>query len=176
MYSEIIPEELQYRLMALQDILAQAYYEIGDITLEIIRTRPDISRMEIYSAVGVFVGKASRTVREYASVAEYYNQADREKYEVLSFDHLKTALRYDDTEGMLDWAIEQVDELNRPASVDAMEAHFGAGINHIDPVMELREATNRFKKTLHEVALRAALPPELIEEIITLLKKIEEYL
>jgi hypothetical protein len=57
-----------------------------------------------------------------------------------------------------------------------MEAHFGAGINHIDPVMELREATNRFKKTLHEVALRAALPPELIEEIITLLKKIEEYL
>lgn len=176
MYSEIVPEELQYQLLALQDTLTQAYYKIGDITLEIIRLRPDVSRMDIYSAVGVFVGKASRTVREYAFVAEYYNQTDREKYEVLSFDHLKTALRYDDTEGMLDWAIEQVDELNRPASVDAMEAHFGEGTNHIDPAMELREATSRFRKTLQEVAYRAALPPELIEEIIKLLLKMEAYL
>lgn len=128
-YGNMVPDKLQSELIQIRDDMTRSYFRIGDIIQEVkdylIFNQQEFSMDEIYSAVGMFVGKPSRTVREYFSLARFYPEEIREQFSVLAFDHFRHASRFGEKSiQVLQWAVEQGDQLNRPATVDAMIARF----------------------------------------------------
>lgn len=128
-YADLLPMELQEELIQLSEAQTRIEFRVGDVVtaaqLWNHQNQRPTSVMEIYSAVGVFCGKASRTVRDYHAVASFYPPDVREEYTVLKFSHFREAMTLGaNWEKALQWAVEQVDTLGRPASVDAMIAEF----------------------------------------------------
>lgn len=137
-YSDLLPNEAQEELIQLADTQSRIEFRVGDIVGETLawnmQNDKAISVMELYSAVGAFAGKSARTIRDYATVSAFYPPKLRESYSVLRFDHFRQAMTLGpDWEAALQWACEQVDELGRPASVDAMVAQFQPGVEQ-EPV------------------------------------------
>ena len=124
MYSDLIPDEFQEELLQIKESVLDQSFRLGDIARDCTLRNPEETKACVYRAVGSFCGKKSRSVREYADIAEYYPAPVRQRFEVLSFDHFRTAYKKENSIQMLEWAVEQVDELNRPATVDAMIAEF----------------------------------------------------
>jgi hypothetical protein len=137
-YNEIVPDDIQAELIAIRDSVTQNCWRVGDICtgLQKFHERMQImvGKMDLYKAVGVFSGKSGRTVREYAFLAEFYPAHIRREYEVLSYDHFRTAAKLgpDHWQEALEWCVAQVDTLGRPASVDAMEAKFGLALDQAE--------------------------------------------
>lgn len=130
MYGNIVPMDLQDELIAIRDSNTRNAWRIADITAEVIENHilnhSTVALQDIYSAVGMFVGKASRTVREYHMIGRFFDPELREHFSVLAFDHFRHAacLGADQAIYALQWAVEQADTLGRPATVDAMIAKF----------------------------------------------------
>ena len=131
MYSEIIPGAIQDRLLILRDAVTDLSWQIGDITHEIFRWNhikgTDYTREQICSAVGSFVGKKSRTVREYQYLSILFPEVLRERFNMLAFAHFRQAATLGtqaDAIKALEWAVAQTDFVGRPATVDAMIAQF----------------------------------------------------
>lgn len=125
MYNNIVPDELQNRLIALKDSIYYVSFEIGDICNEILDNDKVNRKALIYQAVGLFSGKSARTVREYASVSAFYDMNVRKTFDVLSYDHFRMAMRYKDRwYDALRWSMLETDEMGRPATVDAMISAF----------------------------------------------------
>ena len=149
MYEEIIPIEQQHELLAIRDNVSKDSWRIGDITLEVKAQHPEFGSGVIYSAIGAFVGKAQRTVREYAAISAFFSPKTREKYDMLAYDHFRTAMKYGGMwEGALEYAVRAVETLNRPATVDMMETMFEGGetrenyekAEHTEKVMDFSKA------------------------------------
>src|SRR4030042_1131772 len=79
--SDIIPEEYQMRLMALDDAMSRCYWEIGDIADEIIRnintvqmakTGKYVTNKDVFDAIGFFCHRSGRTVRYYHEIAKFF--------------------------------------------------------------------------------------------------------
>lgn len=130
MYGDVVPENLQNELISIRDCETLNGWRVGDICSEVCRYNEtngtNVTRQDIYSAVGLFVGKSSRTVREFHSLAQFFGPESRERYSVLAFDHFREASRLGPEQALvaLEWAIKQADTLGRPATVDAMTAKF----------------------------------------------------
>lgn len=130
MYSDIVPEDLANRLIAIRDAVTKNSWELGDICSTVCKyneaNQTNVTRQDIYSAVGVFVGKSSRTVREFHALAQFYGPESRSRFAPLAFDHFREASRLGPEQALiaLEWAIKQTDTLGRPATVDAMTAKF----------------------------------------------------
>lgn len=184
MYSEIIPDNLADELLAIRDSITSQSFRIGDIVLQIAAGNRTFGIMQIYSAVGMFAGKASRTVREYAAVAAMYSPDRRREFEVLSFDHFRGAMKLGSRwyEALV-WAVKETDSLNRPATVDAMLARFSEQTaenfsgNVPDP--ESDSPGGRILKSLNSIraTMRTVdMPEDLIRRIEDLLGEIEKAL
>jgi hypothetical protein len=130
MYADIIPDDFQILLINLRDRGTRDAWLIGDITQRVIEFNEANGRafdtMLVYQAVGSFVGSASRTVREKHYIARFFDLEIREQFSVLSFSHFAIAARLGPEKAIqaLQWCVEVVDKLNRPATVDCMEAKF----------------------------------------------------
>ena len=132
-YNQIIPQEIQEILIAIRDQDTAHCWTVGDICWQIKKYADEqknmIPTMEIYSAVGCFVGKSSRTVREYAMLSKFYVLEMREVYAVLSFAHFKKARSAGPRWQMaLEWCVEIGELAGRPATVDALEAYIATNI------------------------------------------------
>lgn len=128
MYNEIVSTEYQHELLQIRDNVTKDSWKIGDITLAIKAEHPEFAANIIYSAVGSFVGKASRTVREYAAISAFYSPETRSEFDVLAYDHFRTAMQLGSMwKQALEYAVKAVDDLNRPATVDMMEYAFEGG-------------------------------------------------
>lgn len=124
-YNDVIPMEYQNELLNMRDMESRNSFRAGDITNELLAQNQD--KDLVYSAVGSYVGKAKRTVREYAMVSRFYPDKIRQKYEILSYEHFRVAMRYGDRwEEALEWSVDQTEIYNKPATVDAMETVFKA--------------------------------------------------
>ena len=128
-YTRLIPQDLQEELINLRDGVTRDAWRLGDICEEVGRfckmNAIRHGKADLYKAVASISGKKARTVREYHRTAQFYDEATRFEYEVLAFDHFRVAVRYgDDWRDALDWCVDQVDALGRPATVEAMQAHF----------------------------------------------------
>jgi hypothetical protein len=171
--------ELQEELIQISEEQSRMEFRIGDIvTGTIAYNRQNMhpaNVMEIYSAVGAFCGKSSRTVRDYNAVASFYPIEIREEFGVLKFDHFRQAMTLGPNwQNALQWAIEQGDSLGRPASVDAMIAQFSTFDNgqdqgggeegesdgdtgeYVNPVFAARNALNSFRQYLPMINLNPA--------------------
>ncbi len=89
--NDIVPEQYQARLMALDSAMSRAYWEIGDITNELInsvnRQRSAelgkvVSQRDIFEAVGYFCHRTGRSVRYYYEIARWFPPEVRQKYDV----------------------------------------------------------------------------------------------
>ena len=89
--NDIIPEEYQMRLMALDDAMSRCYWEIGDIADDIIRhinteqmarSGRYVTNKDIFEAIGFFCHRSGRTVRYYHEIAKFFPPDVRAKYEV----------------------------------------------------------------------------------------------
>ena len=128
-YADIVPDAIQVELISLRDSMTRCGWRVGDLTNAIVDhcdvNKIMVSKMDVYQAVGVFAGKAGRTVRDYAMLSAFYSPATRLEYDILSIDHFRTALRLGEAwQTGLEWCADQVATLGRPAGVDAMEARF----------------------------------------------------
>lgn len=97
--NEIVPEDLQNKLMGLEFTLTRAYFEIGDIANDLIGYVPQLTRdgtrvvtqQDVFDAVGYFCHRAGRTVRYYAETAEFYPLEVRAEFDMLPFGHFVVA-------------------------------------------------------------------------------------
>lgn len=132
---DFIPSEIEDRLLYLRDQLSSSIWEIGDIANSLIEAHAEneaLGRMFIYSAVGMFVGKASRTIREYARVSRRFDSEYRIKYAELTFDHFRVCQRLGDRcDEALEWAVTE-GAITRPATVDMIVAKFAIDEKEID--------------------------------------------
>lgn len=123
--NDIVPEELQQRLMQIDITLTQCYWMVGDIVVEIVnsvnRSRVNelgkiVTMDDIYEAVGFFCHRSARSVRYYYEVASYFPQELRDRYE-LPFNVFAEARYVRDWKLMLEiahdnqtWSLEHVRE------------------------------------------------------------------
>lgn len=133
MYNDLIPIELQDELIFIRDTLTAQSWRIADITEEVIQFNRQKGQpfelQSVYAAVGLFVGKSSRTVREYHALGRFFDPEIRETFSMLAFDHFRHAAMLGDRAILaLQWAAEQTDWLNRPATVDSMIARFAPAL------------------------------------------------
>ena len=184
MYNEIIPDNLADELLAIRDSITSQSFRIGDIVIQIAASNQTFGIMQIYSAVGMFAGKASRTVREYAAVATMYSLDIRREFEVLAFDHFRGAMKLGNRwyEALV-WAVKETDSMNRPATVDAMLAKFdnptAENFSGNVPDPENDSPGGRILKSLNSIraTMRTVdMPEDLIRRIEDLLGEIEKAL
>jgi len=186
-YGEVVPQNLQDRLLAIRDSLSKSFWDIGDIALMICAYADDnemmVSREFIWSAVGSFVGLSARTVRDYARVARFFDYETREQYDVLTFSHFALASRYPSNwRNILDFAIDEIDRIGRPATVDKLEVQFTfeGGNEYVQPVTyESPMPRGSFMHYVHSMRMeveRLAISEEYREEISDHLDAIERLL
>jgi len=130
-YEDVIEQDDVNYLLTLRDSITEAQFKVGDLTNKYIDQRHiyGVTKSFIYSAIGSYYGKQSRTIRDYSRVSEFYPLTTRQLYPILSFDHFRVAMRSDDWEEVLEYAIEKD---QRPATVDDCIAKFNIK-NSVDP-------------------------------------------
>lgn len=89
--NDLVSEEYQQKLMAIDDTMSNCYWQIGDITNEIIQSINHtkvtesgklVSKTDIFEAVGIFCHRSARSVRYYWECAHYFPPEIRHKYDV----------------------------------------------------------------------------------------------
>lgn len=165
-YDDVLEQDDINELISLRDSTTSAQFRVGDMAVRYADRAKyfGVTKQFMYSAIGSFYGKASRTIRGYEVVARYYPKTIRELYPVLSFDHFKVAMRHANPIDVLEWAIISLD--GRPQTVDACIAKFAIPaereIDSIDNVLQpIRGYVSR-------------LPGFIRERIEKLLDEIEE--
>lgn len=123
--SDIIPEDMQNKLMYWRDMFRVAQFDIGDDVAEIIescaRRGIDATHERIFSAVGRYCGKSSRTVRYYYETAIFYGAEARQEFDMLPFSHFVLARSF----GVNGWReVLEYSTLYPSMSVDALKAVF----------------------------------------------------
>ena len=134
--TDIIPEEYQMRLMALDDAMSRCYWEIGDIADEIIKnintvqmakTGKYVTNKDVFEAIGFFCHRSGRTVRYYHEIAKFFSPDVRSKYDV-SFAVWGEARWVDRPELVLEIASD-----NPQWSVDAVRIEYYKQMNQEPP-------------------------------------------
>lgn len=134
--SDIIPEEYQMRLMALDDAMSRCYWEIGDIadeiiksinTVQMVKTGRYATNKDVFEAIGFFCHRSGRTVRYYHEIARFFPPDMRSKYDV-SFAVWGEARWVDRPELVLDIASD-----NPQWSVEAVRIEYYKQMNQEPP-------------------------------------------
>ena len=89
--ADLVPEEIQNKLMFWRDMLKLAQFDIGDQVAETIMAvaarGAHATEARICDAIGRFCGKSGRTVRYYYETAVYFPRETRQEYDMLAFSH-----------------------------------------------------------------------------------------
>jgi hypothetical protein len=131
--SDIVPDEMQNRLMTWRDVFKAGQFDIGDCAVELIEGKAkegvDVPHWRIFKAIGRYCGKKPRTVRYYYETAIFYSPDLRDEYEVLPFSHFVFARTMGVAwQSVLDYSAE-----HPGISVDGLIAHFlGGDENDVD--------------------------------------------
>lgn len=152
MYSEIIPKNLQDELIQIGEDITRNTFRIGDIVVIVSEyvalNNIECSKSDVYRAIGSFIGKASGTVRGYETLARFYPESVRNKYEVLSSSHFRKAMELDRAsdigwQDVLDYAIFKIEDYGRPATVDELTRVF---VYDVDEFYEREDEPFEFTK------------------------------
>ncbi len=185
-YADIVPDQYQNELISLRDSSTITSFRVGDIAEDCISFNADIEKEIVYRAVGSFFGKSGRTIREYNMVSTFYSYPVRQEFEMLAFDHFRVAMRYPNWREILEWCVAQVEDYNRPATVDAMLEKFakqedselleGEDVDHIaenQAEHEYDQLKNYFQK-IRDIVAVADISLDEQEELMEDLFELEE--
>ena len=128
--NEIVPQEDQHRLMAIDDAMTQGFFEIGDIACRLISFAPQFSRDgqtvvthdDVYQAVSVFCRREPRTVRYYAETAAFFSPEVRYEFDALPFSVFVLARSF----GARWREVLEFADANPMMSASSMRMHFTA--------------------------------------------------
>jgi hypothetical protein len=149
-YKNLVADEFQNELIMIRDKVKEYAFRVGDITESVINFNPDEPRSLLYLAVGSFCGRSARTVRDYHRVSMFYPMDIRKQYEILAFDHFRFAMG-DMWRSILDYAISDMDETGRPATVEKLEAVFGR--RDVEEIPEVASMMRNFRTALYKLDL-----------------------
>ena len=101
--NQIVPEEDQNRLLAIDDAFTRGFFEIGDIACRLIEYSPQLSRdgfsivthEDVYESVSKFCRREPRTVRYYAETAAFFSPEVRDEFDALPFSHFVVARSFE---------------------------------------------------------------------------------
>lgn len=92
---EIIPIEIQHRLLYWRDVFTKGQFEIGDIAARLIEAYHSaglpMTHQRIFNAMSTYCGKSPRTIRYYYETAIFFPEEVRKQYEQLPFSHFVLA-------------------------------------------------------------------------------------
>jgi hypothetical protein len=143
--ADIVPDELQTRLIQIREDSLRNYFEIGDIANELIQLDAErgipVLVSDVMYAVGVFAGKSARTVRYYADVSRFFVKEIREAYLELPFNFFVVAQSYGERwREVLDYALDHMllseDQLRDQFSIRRVETEYQTPL--VYPVQEER--------------------------------------
>jgi hypothetical protein len=152
MYANLIPEEFQVELINLGDSSMEQSFRIGDICSTCFYLNAGTPKAQIYSAIGAFCGKPSRTVREYCSIAEFYSPETRRTYSLLSFSHFRFAYKFrdDNWREILEYAVNESEQYGRPATVDKLIETFSYNEEKETVIQRILKRLDSIKKDLYD--------------------------
>lgn len=136
--SQLIPHELQTRLLQVRGAGDAEFWEVGDVSAELVDEAPDkgVKKAAIRIAIANLVGLKAATVRDYEACARFYpTQARAGRYPNLTRWHYRYAKRAGtlaEAEKWLKRAEESADDYHGlPMPVDVLAAlitaQYGAG-------------------------------------------------
>jgi hypothetical protein len=89
--NDIVPEEYQQKLMAIDYTMSQCFWLIGDVCVDLIESvnrqkskelGKVISKQDIFEAVGLFCHRTGRSTRYYYECARFFSPETRQRYDV----------------------------------------------------------------------------------------------
>lgn len=99
--ADIVPDEVQNRLLYWRDIFKLGQFDIGDQVAKVIMYNAEkgmqITHKRIFQAISTFCGKTPRTVRYYYETAVFYPTEVRQQYDALPFSHFVEARMFGDS-------------------------------------------------------------------------------
>lgn len=114
----LLPEDIVNKLLYWRDQFVKGFWEVGDLTnmawAHIVANNHNINKMRLYDIVGEIVGREGRTIREYATMSEFYSLEARRKYDILPYSHFVFAQGYNrkvNWEKFLDTAMDMTARL-----------------------------------------------------------------
>jgi hypothetical protein len=164
-YETVLDPDDINELISLRDSTTEAQFRVGDLACKYANRSRDfgVTKAFMYGAIGSYYGKQARTIRSYSYVAAFYPREVRERYPILSFDHFKVAMRAEDWEAVLEWAIGSLD--GRPQTVDACIAEFAIKPSEPESLDNVLQPLRRYIVNL---------PGFIREKIERILEEIEE--
>lgn len=133
-YAKIVDEELLNRLMALEQQNSQYCWDVGDLINEVAvqaeMSGSGYTHGDICKAFGVVLGVRAKDLRIVSGVATVFPREIREQHPILTWGHFLRAMG-PKWETNLEWMESGIDDLGRPASVDAFLVS-GEGSEHND--------------------------------------------
>lgn len=124
-YSKIVDDDTLNRLMDIGSRMDVAQWELGDLVNEMSMqaelNNTGFTHNDVCKAFGSVVGIRAKDMRVIADVATVYPQEERDKHPVLTWGHFLRAMG-PKWEQNLKWMEDGIDQLGRPASVDAFLA------------------------------------------------------
>lgn len=101
-FNDIVPDQYQHRLMAIDFAFTVGFFEMGDIANDCLEAaamavktkRIVINQNDVFAAVGYFCRRSARTVRYYAETCRFYPREVRKEFEDLSFSYFVLARKF----------------------------------------------------------------------------------
>lgn len=173
-YEKILPPDTVSELITLGQSVSENSWRIGDIANECVVLNKlagnDITHQDIYRAVGAFSGRASRTVRYYAEVADKFPKKIRAAYTPLSFSHFAFAMKYTHWEEILAYALANFDNYGRPATIDHLTAVFSFPEKEVESPSVILDLISSLKKAIYKIPMSG----DVRRLIVDALQRIEE--
>jgi hypothetical protein len=185
-YTKIVSDELLNQLMDLANRLDQAQWELGDLVIETaVQAKLSDSGYtyeDVCKAFGVVLGIRAKDFRIIADVATVFPKEEREKHPTLTWGHFFRAMG-PKWEESLAWMENGIDDLGRPASVDAFLASGFGTIEKPEHPAEIAKANER-KRTIRALegisdsvkSGKIELAPEKSEKVGILVKAVVKLL
>ena len=115
--NDILPEDVQNRLMQIEYVMGRCSWEIGDIAVACTQRIGEIrqatgrlvTEQDVHDAIGLFIKRTGRTVRYYAETALYFPPAVRQEYAEIPFTTFVSARYAKDWRQFLDIHAEHLD-------------------------------------------------------------------
>lgn len=150
-YTNILSPEIVQTCLQVREDLSSTKWLIGDMVLKIAEMHAlamnGFQARDVCKAMAAFIGVRAVEVIEMARMSKKFPQEVRDQRPTLSWGYFQRAYLFGkESDQVLDWAEAQTDELNRPASLDAVTVVMSAPDPSKATTLPIEEAKRNTRK------------------------------
>lgn len=143
-YQNILNKDIIEMLLQMRNDRSNSNWTIGNLVVQITKAHQEAQDgymlKDVAKAVAAMIGETTQAVLEMAKVRLAYSDEQMDQHQTLTWSYYQRASLFGvDRMSVLQWAEDQVDEVNRPASLDAVIVNMGNPNTHA-PEVETVEA------------------------------------